>query len=165
MHQTKARFCGRVGLRAYPPTHNSQGIRPYMFLRAGKARIHARLCFRRRIFAMLLLKFSVKAALWRSLARPARISGPYQGTGAETRAPSGTGSLRVAAEEGSSPGCGTESGTTTGPELHWQVGVPDPAGWWERNQQKAALACIVRFRVVREMTGTRADSTSAWLEN
>ena len=28
---------------------------------------------------MLLLKFSVKAALWRSLARPVRITGPYQG--------------------------------------------------------------------------------------
>ena len=93
---------------------------------------------------MLLLKFSVKAALWRSLARPARISGPYQGTGAETRAPSGTGSLGAAAEDqgGSGPGCGTESGPTTGPELHRQVGVPDPAGWWEKNQEKAALACL-----------------------
>ena len=43
------------------------------------------MCFRRRIFAMLLLKLSVKAALWRSLTKPARISGQYQGTPA--RAP------------------------------------------------------------------------------
>ena len=43
-----------------------------MLLRTSEARIHARLraCFRRGIFVMLLLKLSVKAALWRSLARP-----------------------------------------------------------------------------------------------
>ena len=65
-----------------PPTSNSQGIRLYMFLRTTKARIHARLkecVFRRRIFAMLLLKFSVKAALWPSLARSADSRGPSTG--------------------------------------------------------------------------------------
>ena len=84
--QTNARFCGQASAcrltvhTPRPATYNSQGRRLYMFFRASKARIHARLiiegvCFRRRIFAMLLLKFSegcivakLGQASWRGLS-------------------------------------------------------------------------------------------------
>ena len=82
----------RVGLQAYPPQgHQLTTLRAYgftcFFTQQGENTCTTEgVCFRRRIFAMLLMKFSVKAALWRSLATPARISG-HQGTGGCGRAP------------------------------------------------------------------------------
>ena len=142
MCRTKARFCGRASVcgLTHPKaaTYNSQGIRLYMFLRTSKA------------------------ALWRSLARLARISGPYQGTRAGPcpcgRAPVGAASPGPSVPAAAKTGQPNEvvwcpvcrflvSRPLSGPgaEEFWNL-----AAWgarWERNQHKAALACIVRFKV------------------
>ena len=61
-----------------PPTYNSQGIRLYMILGTSKEYMHDCRCFFSAGSSQLLLKLSVKAALWRSLA-------PCQGAGTGQR--------------------------------------------------------------------------------
>ena len=143
--------------------------RPSMFLRTSKARIHARLkecvfgagssqcCYR---------SFSVKAALLQQSSRSPSV--PYRGLrqSPSKEVAAATGTARPIRQQGAQRPEGvvaTNGAASPVPAraVFWpaaplrparrnsvisQPGAPGPAG--ERNQQMAALACIVHFRAL-----------------
>ena len=165
MCQPNARFCGRAS--ACRLTHTKatrlqfQGIRLYMFLRTSKARKLARL--KECVFGVGSSQCCTEvfrvAALWRSLARPARISGPTAQPGQRPLQLRQSGLWqRVAAEPSSrgQPGPVSLTAKAWAPASRARVQRPVPYGGAgggrpsrgqprERNQQKAALARIALF--------------------